>query len=93
MPVLELESCVRGYHVYKDIWSPSTLLDYSCERELHNPEDPYAVAIMSGGSIVGHVPRKISAACSLFIQQSGAITSRIAGSRQYSHDLPQGGLE
>jgi hypothetical protein len=62
-------------------------------REAGNAEDPYAVAVVSDGNTVGHVPRMISAACSLFLQRSGTIICRITGSRRYSVDLPQGGLE
>ena len=42
---------------------------------------------------VGHVPRKISAICLLFIHRGGTINSRVDGHRRYSADLPQGGLE
>jgi len=31
--------------------------------------------------------------CSLFLRQSGKISCCVTGSRQYSSDLPQGGLE
>ncbi len=51
------------------------------------------MAIISGGVTVGHVPRKISAACLLFLQRFGHINCIITGSRRYSEDLPQGGLE
>ena len=36
-----------------------------CEREERNLEDPYAVAIVRNGVIVGHVHRTISCVCSL----------------------------
>ena len=40
------------------------------------------------------VPRKISAACSLFLEKEDTtITCTITGKRRYSTDLPQGGLE
>ena len=42
-------SCVRGYHIYKTIWSPTTGQEYSCEQEEVNSEDPYAVAIIAEG--------------------------------------------
>ena len=42
---------------------------------------------------MGHVPRRISAGCSLFIQQNGRVTCEVSGPRQFSVDLPQGGLE
>ena len=89
----QLTSCVRGYHVYKAVWSPSVGEEFQCEREEGNSEDPYAVAIKHSGEVVGHVPRLMSAACSLFLRRLGTITCRIIGSRRYSADLPQGGLE
>ena len=43
--------------------------------------------------VVGHVPRKISAICSLFLRRGGRIQCEVTGTRQYSRDIPQGGLE
>ena len=88
-----VDSCVRGFHVYKDIWMPITEV-FSCEREDRNPMDPYAVAIKRGSEVIGHVPQKISTACSLFMQRRGSVICRIIDSHhQYSSDLPQGGLQ
>ena len=39
------------------------------------------------------MPRKISALCSTFIRKGGTISCCVTGSRRYSSDLPQGGLE
>ena len=64
-----------------------------CKRETGNDKDRYAVAVMRGDTIVGHVPRKISAACSLFLRRNGTIRCTVTGSRRFSADLPQGGLE
>lgn len=70
-----------------------------CEREPGNLVDPYAVAVIqrsgssSSSTVVGHVPRKISAACSLFLCKNGDITCTITGHRCRSTDLPQGGLD
>ena len=43
--------------------------------------------------IIGHLPRKISRACSLFLRRGNEITCHVTGHRRYSVDLPQGGLE
>lgn len=90
---LTVESCVRGLHVYKDTWTPSVGEELPCKRETGNDKDRYAVAVMRGDTIVGHVPRKISAACSLFLRRNGTIRCTVTGSRRFSADLPQGGLE
>ena len=64
-----------------------------CKIESGNLQDRYAVAVQRRKTIVGHVPRKISAACSLFLQRAGRIRCTVIGVRCYSADLPQGGLE
>ena len=92
MRTLAFASCVRGYHVYKDLWIPVTNEELACRREPGNVHDPYAVAVTKSG-IVGHVPRKMSALCSLFLRKGGTITCSITGPRQYSADLVQGGME
>ena len=85
-----VDSCIRGHHIYKEVWSPFVDEELIWEGNNH---DPYAVAAMKGELIVGHVSRKISATCSLLLRRNGLITARVTDSRQYSRDLPQGGLE
>ena len=51
------------------------------------------MAVIRGSVTVGHVPQNISSICSVFLQRGGYITCRINGSRRYSEDLQQGGLE
>lgn len=84
-------------HVYKDHWAPAVGEELRCQREIRNMADQYAVAVIkeevesgtSDHAVVGHLPRKISAACSLFI--GGSIMCVVMSSRRYSRDLPQGG--
>ena len=90
----EIESCIRGYHIYKNLWTSFVGESLECNRETDNTEDPYAVCVIKGrDTIVGHVPRKISAACSLFLRANGTITCIVTAGRHFSADLPQGGLE
>ena len=89
----KLESCIRGHHIYKDVWTPVMNEELSCRREEGNYFDSYAVAFIKFGVIVGHVPHRISAACSLFIQRGGAVMCKVTGPQHYSSNLPQGGLE
>ena len=93
MEIHEVESIVRGYHIYKDIWSAAVGSTLSCWQERFNPHDSYAVAVIKDDVAVGHVPRNISVACSAFLRRGGVITCTITGVRQYSSDLLQGGLE
>ena len=89
----EIDSVVRGYHVYKDVWHANIGTELPCRPESNNREDRYAVAVMDGDFVVGHVPRKISFICNLFLRHSGLMVCRVTGPRQHSTDLVQGGLE
>ena len=88
----EYQSCVRGHHVYKETWTPSVDEMLSCSRETSNRHDPFAVKV-TNPEVVGHLPRRISSICSLFLRKGGMISCKITGSRRYSSDLIQGGLE
>lgn len=48
---------------------------------------------MRHGVIIGHTPRKFSAIFSVFLRKGGIIDCKVTGRRQYSRDLPQGGME
>ena len=91
-------SAIRGFHVYKDIWeNPVTGEELLCRREVGNSHDALSVAVLKeiGGenTIIGHVPRRISGLCNIFIRRGGSILCIVDGGRRYSADLPQGGLE
>ena len=79
-------------HIYKEIWTPSIDEILPCSRETSNGHDPFTVKV-TNPEIVGHLPRKISSICSLFLRKGGTISCKISGSRRYSNDLVQGGLE
>ena len=83
---------MQGYHIYTDVWV-AMIEDHSCEREALNHVDRYAVAVLKDDMIIGHILKKISRICSLFIVRSGTIVCTPIGGRRYSADLPQGGLE
>ena len=78
-------SCVRGYHVYQDVWDAAIGEILTCEREPSNSQDRYAVAVKKeGSSIVGHLPKNVSRVCSLFLRRGGTIECTITGTRRYS---------
>ena len=88
-----ISSCVRGYHIYKEKWTAVIGEVLCCARETGNVLDRYAVGVLKGGDIVGHLPKKLSKICSLFLRRGGSISCKITGKRRHSRDLPQGGLE
>ena len=87
-----VEAMVRGYRVYRAIWEAAVGETLNCAREVGNRSDTFAVAVIKGGDTVGHVPRRISSICSIFLRNGGAISCEIIDSRHFSQDLPQGGL-
>ena len=91
--LFECECMVQGYHKYKDIWEAEVGTTLQCQRETGNHHDVYAVAVLKSGVIVGHVPKKISSTCSLFLRHGGAIHCTVTSAKRYSADIEQGGLE
>ena len=53
-----VDSVVREYHVYKEIWTPRVGERLPCREESSNINDMYAVLMEKKCSIVGHVPKK-----------------------------------
>ena len=93
-----VESMICGCHKYKSIWDNSSIsASLICEREVGNCYDTHAVAIKKyiegDRKTVGHIPRKISAICLIFIRRGDSIVCLVDGSRRYLSDLPQGGFE
>ncbi|XP_064388500.1 uncharacterized protein LOC135336575 [Halichondria panicea] len=91
--IFEMESMIRGYHVYQAVWHPHIGEELCCATEHANVRDRYAVAVRKSSLTIGHIPRKISTLCSLFLQRGGTITCQVTSLRRYSSDLVQGGLE
>jgi hypothetical protein len=93
MNICERWGRVCGYHVYNVIWTAVNNEILRCERDSSNLRDRYAVAVMKNGTIVDHLPMKVSCVCSLLLRSGWSITCTVVGTRRYSLDLPQGGME
>ena len=61
--VFEFQSYVIGYHVYKDIWTPTLGEKLSTVTETENHHDKHDVKVLKDNKVVGHVPRDISHFC------------------------------
>ena len=72
---------VRGYHIYKEIWDAVVGQEFPCKRKDGNRVNPFTVAVVRGGIVIGHVPGKISSICSLYLCQDDSIVCRVTGSR------------
>ena len=72
-----MEAMIRGYHEYQSSWEAEIGENLMCIREPGNVRDPYAVAVTKpkSSTIVGYVPRKMSATVYVrcFFQKGGSI--------------------
>ena len=73
-----VELMVWGYHVYQDECDVVIGEELQCCRETDNRHDPYALATLRAGRVIGHMARKISPLCSIFIQRGGCITCTVS---------------
>ncbi len=93
METTQKESCVRGYHVYEELRKAAIGGELECRRECRNTADAFTVTVIKNGTIVGHLHRRISRVCTLFMRRGGVIQCQVTGRRKYSCDLAQGGHE
>ena len=47
-----MDGCVRGFHVYQDVWTSIIVEVLACRRETTNIEDRYAIAINKTEEVV-----------------------------------------
>ena len=83
-----MASCIRGFHIYKEIWTPFIGERLGCACEWSSREDPFTVAMKRGAETVGHVPCMISYVCTLFLQQRGSISCEVTGSSRRNQLSP-----
>ena len=93
MEETEKDCCIRGYHVYNDIWEAAVGESLTCERETNNSRDRYAFTVKKSETVIGHLPRKVARLCYRFLLLGGMVDCIVSGSRKYSADLPQGWLD
>ena len=82
MDSFEIPSFVRGYHAYKDVWTPTLGQSLVLRHEPDNIVDESAVAVMNDDLVVGHVPVNISPLLFHFLPRDGNTGfSEITGNR------------
>lgn len=91
--VFEMDSSIRGYHVFRDCWTARDGQILTAEVELGNSKDIYAVSLKLAGDVVGHVPKKMSRIFHFFLLRGGTIESVVTGPKKHASDLIQGGLD
>ena len=53
----QINMYVKGYHIYKHIWTPEIGESLDAQIEPNNPADKYAVCIRKSGKVVGHLKK------------------------------------
>ena len=64
-----VNSMVRGYHVYQEVWEVRIGEVLPCLREVRNRHDPYHAIAVKDELVIGHLPHKISCIYSIFIRR------------------------
>ena len=53
---LKISSWIRGFHFYKDWWTPTCGEILPLQPEPENAEDKNAVAVLKESRVIGHIP-------------------------------------
>ena len=80
----EIVGCIRGHHIFNNIWTPEIGDVLMCVREPENSYDKNAVALKKCrmGPTIGHISRDLSSAVSSFLcNDVNKATSVVTGKR------------
>lgn len=91
----QFTSAIRGFHFYKQFWSPEPEQNLRCFHEINNPFDYFAIKIcpLSNGEIVGHLPMEISRVTKFIIDRGAKVSAKLTSINYRRSPLVQGGLE
>ena len=91
--IFERKCCIRGYHVYKEVWEAAVEESLVCKREPENASNRYTVAVKK--ELSQEICLKRYRGCVRWFcdGEVATIECTVTGHRKYSADLAQGGLE
>ena len=73
---------VCGYHVFQDLFKPSSGEKLVAKREFNNTMDKHAVKVVKGDETVGYLPRRFSRIVWYFLACSGEISVEVMSRRR-----------
>ena len=75
------DCCIRRYHVSKEMREAAAGEVLECMRELHSIQGQYAVTVKKKktGTIMGHLPRRLSGVCSFFLRRGSTMSFTVTG--------------
>ena len=72
MDSFTVESIIRGYHIYEEMWS-SVIEVLVCRCNTQSRHDPFAIAICKGTTVVRQITRWISMICYVYLGKPGLV--------------------
>ena len=88
----QINCASRGFHVYRNIWSPKIGQNLVVRQEVGNDRDPFAMSVganipekLTNFDIVGHISCEISRFCYYFFNYGGFIEVRVLKSKYRSY--------
>ena len=88
--VLNVNTTVRGYHVYRTVWNPTIGEGFVVLHQPGNDHDHHAMGVYrvdEPGLIVGHIARENSRISHYFTMHDGKITREVTGPRRYCREV------
>lgn len=82
--LFEIDSVIRGHHVYKDSWTPLLNEELAVCTELNNVYDRHAVSIQKDRRTVGHELAKL---ITKFLNKGGNAVCIVSGHRKKGKGL------
>ena len=77
-----INTYITGHHIYKKIWSPVIGEKLNCQREPGNRKDPFAVAVLKNGNIVGHVAKEHLFRFNKLLREGKTVVAVVTGKRE-----------
>ena len=82
LQMFHINSYIRGYHAYMEVWTPVLNEELILQREPTNVVDINAVAVKKEGVIVGHVPFNLAPCFSAFLRrETNSGFAKVVGDR------------
>ena len=86
-------AAIRGFHVYRDVWSPEENEELIGLHEERNAFDMFAIKTcrMGDRTTVGHLLREISRPTKHFFHRRAKVTAKLLSTNYRKSQLFQGG--
>ena len=87
---IKFDASIRGYHIYKEIWTPQKDDILYCKRAYRSEAlgiDKHTVGIYKENKLVGHASKELSRINLYFLQESGTNEVKVTVNRKRRQEL------